>query len=323
MENINIDTDTNGHTYYNVSKEVTLYRGDTDIYTNNGFFPNTPTFFGLKRSNVKHYGIVFTFKPIKTLKLLALDQPNQSFYDKSPSDIQNILDNQYGFKTGLRDTDRELDYKIVEHICSLGMDGYMINEMNVAQGAIVPPDDEDESDEETPRKFHSEIALCHPNDSVKLLNMKEDLKKYKPQKLESEVLRKKSLKIKHQEEQKRNMAKDKKRPRNEHTLNSHLTVPSMSYQASSSKMNSPSQTGFTGSLIGNMMMEEDDEEEEMDEEKEFHDSPTKKLKFGGYKKLSKKKGKKTRRMKKKKSTKKRRTKKKLSRNRKRTKHRKK
>lgn len=316
MENIRIDKDEKGNIYYIVPQDVTLYRGDTDIYTDNGFFSETPTFFGLKRNDVQHYGLVFTFKPKKQLKLLALDQPNQLFYDKSPSDIQNILDNQYGFKTGLRDTDRELDYKIVDHICSLDMDGYMIKEMDVAKGAIVPPtgeedqeDDEDDEDE-IPRKFHSEIALCHPQENVTLINMKDDLKKYKQSKIDNEVLRKKSLKLKHQEERKRYDAKDKKRQRNISDIQEPINDSYMSYHDITSEPNSPIQENIPGSLFDSFSMEE-------------VDSPTKKLKFGGNKKLSKKKGKKTRRMKKKKSTKKRRTKKKLSRNRKRTKHRKK
>lgn len=215
------DTDTNqkGYVYYIVPKTTTLYRGDTNIYLAEGDVPDVPTFFGLKRKNVAKYGMVFTFKTLKPLKLLALDKPNQKFYDDAPSHIQTILNNQYGFKSGLRDTVRAKDYELVEYLCSQGFDGYLIDEMSVPDDVYV---DEYDSDGETedignPRKFHSEMVICNVKKNVKLENMTQDVNKYTSDDINREVMKKRAILHKYEMEEKRKNSK--RRPRRDSSPN--------------------------------------------------------------------------------------------------------
>ena len=95
MEHIKTET-TNEITYYIVPENTRLYRGDTELYMRDMQLENTPTFFGLEKSRVKNYGMLFSFITLKELRLVALDKPNQAFFDQSPSDIKSILNAQFG-----------------------------------------------------------------------------------------------------------------------------------------------------------------------------------------------------------------------------------
>ena len=120
-----------------------LYRGDTDLYP--GYQkPEAPAFFSTEPKFVKHYGLVFRFKPVQTLKLLALDNASNysEFYDSLKNDddeglnMQRILRDNYGYNTGLRFTEYKKDYKLVNYLCKIGMDGYAINRMEIPSDNI-------------------------------------------------------------------------------------------------------------------------------------------------------------------------------------------
>ncbi len=161
-----VDTGPDG-TYYIIPPNTNVYRGDTKEYVRGGDeIPETPTFFGLKPGYVKNYGLVNNYFTTRELKLLALDKPeeNQSLYNRSSTKIRNILDRNYGFQTGLRDTDYKQDHGLVKYLCEKGYDGYFIGRMPVVSDAIVEEYEDDSDDENItePRKFHAEMAICNP-----------------------------------------------------------------------------------------------------------------------------------------------------------------
>lgn len=161
-----VDTGPDG-AYYIIPPNTNVYRGDTKEYVRGGDeIPETPTFFGLKPGYVKNYGLVNNYFTTRELKLIALDKPkkNQSLYDSSSTKIRNILNRNYGFQTGLRDTDYKQDHELVKYLCKEGYDGYFIGRMPVVSDAIIEEYEDDSDDENIaePRKFHAEMAICNP-----------------------------------------------------------------------------------------------------------------------------------------------------------------
>jgi len=180
-----IITGENGYKYYLVPETTILYRGDTTLYPNFQL-PNSPAFFSTDARFVKKYGLVFTFKPIKPLKLLVLDNhaDYSLFYNSSPSDVQRILKNNYGYGTGLRETDFKKDHELVKHICRLGLDGYANNRMRITMDSI--HDFYEGDDDDTEAEFHPEMAICNTN-NLELIGME----KYTEKQIETAVLKKK------------------------------------------------------------------------------------------------------------------------------------
>lgn len=209
-------THQNGYTYYNVPAGTLLYRGDTDLYMHNKDMQDTPTFFGLEKRFVKNYGLVFTFKTLRDLSLLALDQPNDRFYDESPPPIKKILDAQYGFKNGLRDTVRKKDYELVEYLCQLGFDGYLIDRMSVPLDAVVDDygeEEEEDMEDGAYKKFHSEMVICAISKNVELVqeNMRDF---YSDAEIDQAVMKRRELVQKYKDEEVRQAKKNaKRRPR--------------------------------------------------------------------------------------------------------------
>ena len=184
-----------GLTYYQIQKGQILYRGDTGIYLSRGEMPNVPAFFGILKKRVAPYGMVFTFETKKPLKLLALDlhEENKLLLDPTfttDSKIRKILLEQYGFQNGLRDTVREKDHKLLKYLCSLGMDGYYINEMDVPGDVPIDPFEDDGKKDTDPSKFHSEIGLCNVNQNVELVNYQADVLNYTSEQREAARLKK-------------------------------------------------------------------------------------------------------------------------------------
>ena len=143
--------DGQGFEVYKIPRGATLFRGDSDphIY-DEGFMrlQDRPTFFGLDKENVEdNYGIAYKFVTLVELNLVALDK-NQGtpFYDSLPDNYKQILDENYGYKTGIRDSVSEKDKQILEYICENGYDGYACGAMSTTMGGT----------------FHAEVALCEP-----------------------------------------------------------------------------------------------------------------------------------------------------------------
>ena len=167
-----------------------LYRGDTDLYPSYQK-PEAPAFFSTEPKFVKHYGLVFRFKPVQPLKLLALDNASNysEFYDSLKNDkidgpaIQRILRDNYGYDTGLRFSEYIQDYQLVNYLCKIGMDGYAISRM-VIHNRIDAVVDEYEGEEHMEnRKFHPEMAICDVN-KIEYVNSKQDISAYTEQQIE-------------------------------------------------------------------------------------------------------------------------------------------
>ena len=146
-----LNVDRQGFGVYKIPRGATLFRGDSDphIY-DEGFMrlQDRPTFFGLDKENVEdNYGIAYKFVTLVELNLVALDK-NQGtpFYDSLPDNYKQILDENYGYKTGIRDSVSEKDKQILEYICENGYDGYACGAMSTTMGGT----------------FHAEVALCEP-----------------------------------------------------------------------------------------------------------------------------------------------------------------
>ena len=207
-----------GLTYYQIQKGQILYRGDTGIYLSRGEMPNVPAFFGILKKRVAPYGMVFTFETKKPLKLLALDlhEENRLLLDPTfttDSKIRKILLEQYGFQSGLRDTVHEKDHKLLKYLCSLGMDGYYINEMDVPGDVPIDPFEDDGKNDTDPSKFHSEIGLCNVNQNVELVNYQADVLNYTSEQREAARLKKIAMDKKYEDAALR--AEAKKRGRQE------------------------------------------------------------------------------------------------------------
>lgn len=194
-----------GYEYYTVPKNTQIFRGDTDLYKyydDNEYPYRIPTYFTIARNYAEEYGIVFTFITMKEFKLLALDKmtTNSRLYIEAPNDIKRILNKQFGISDDLnakiRDTDYNLDFKLVDYICKLNFDGYAIGEMSVT------------SDKHYTTQFHPELAICDPSE-IKLLNPREDIKKYTQSEIykmiEKRELKKQSIELKESRKKKKTL----------------------------------------------------------------------------------------------------------------------
>jgi len=147
--------DGQGIIFYRIPRGTTLFRGDSDEYLYKEQImrlQNQPTFFGVEQENVEeNYGIAYEFVTLVELNLIALDK-NQgtAFYNLLPAEYKRILDTNYGYKTGTRDSVSEEDKKILAYICENGYDGYACGTMPTTMGGT----------------FHSEVALCSPADKL-------------------------------------------------------------------------------------------------------------------------------------------------------------
>ena len=148
--------DINGIYVYRVNKGTRIFRGDSSIKRRTNYpLDDRITFFGLDKENVEHnYGITFEFVVQKPMTLIAIDRNNgnPAFLDRIPDKIQRILNINYGYKSGLRNSTPRSDNKLSEFIRdSLGeYDGYGCNEMPTDSGGV----------------FHSEIMVCHPTNFI-------------------------------------------------------------------------------------------------------------------------------------------------------------
>lgn len=147
--------DGQGIVFYRIPRGTTLFRGDSDEHLYKEQFmrlQNRPTFFGLEKENVEeNYGIAYEFVTLVELNLIALDKNQETaFYNLLPAEYKRILDINYGYQTGTRDSVSQQDKRILAYICENGYDGYACGPMKTTMGGT----------------FHSEVALCSPADKL-------------------------------------------------------------------------------------------------------------------------------------------------------------
>lgn len=73
---------------------------------------------------------------------MALDNKytQTKIYESAPENIQTILEMNYGYKNGLRNSDYEPDRILAEYICKEGYDGYAIKNMATDFGGSFHPE---------------------------------------------------------------------------------------------------------------------------------------------------------------------------------------
>ena len=146
--------DETGIKYYLIPEHAVLFRGDSNPRIGNTieFDDSNPVFFGFNQENVfENYGVAFTFTTKEDLKLIAIDQNQDTpFYTNMPQEYKTILNENYGYpeKNGIRDSDSGPDKQLSLYIRDnyQKFDGYASKIMN-APGNL---------------KFHSEALICLP-----------------------------------------------------------------------------------------------------------------------------------------------------------------
>ena len=161
-----LKTDEDGINYYEIPKGFVLYRGDSNPkYKEKMVFSpeDKEKFFGFDQETTEgEYGITFEFKTKMQLKLLALDKNNtdeflglvESRTDKGfdYNKLLDILNNNYGYVTGTRDSVSEKDNYLSRFISVKlkEFDGYACVKMKKQGGGI----------------FHAEAMICNPKDKL-------------------------------------------------------------------------------------------------------------------------------------------------------------
>ena len=144
-------------TYYNIPAGTDLFRGDMPRdYTNPLADISGPVFFGQTEEVARIYGLPFRFSTLSEMNLLALDKSMQTIYDNASNDntpfdnktvkdvIPKILKENYGYKTGIRNSDDAADKKLTKYICQR-FPGYATDFMRTdGEGT-----------------FHREIVICN------------------------------------------------------------------------------------------------------------------------------------------------------------------
>lgn len=146
----------NGILYYNFPSGYPLFKANKLL--NQGpvitLLPNVPYFFGLKNMNPEYissyedeYGVIFEFVTTRPYKLLALDdkKTQEVIYSTAPNNIKSILERNYGYNNGNRDSVSESDRILSDYLCKNGYEGYAIHNMQTDMGG----------------KFHDELMICN------------------------------------------------------------------------------------------------------------------------------------------------------------------
>lgn len=148
--------------YSVVRKGSKIYRGQTDafdidqknntaILARSVISDDRHTYFGLDPENTAiNYGITTELEVKKDIRLLNIANADvyRSIYQKADAATQQAMDIAFPLKGNIvyRDSDKNLDYKMLEHICQLDYHGYIQPEMPKINGGTM----------------HSEIAICIP-----------------------------------------------------------------------------------------------------------------------------------------------------------------
>jgi len=128
--------------YYLIPQDYPLFKAtkNYDVATGGLYLnPEGYYFFGVKdetpgyiESYEKEYGIIFEFITKRPYKLLALDKKEtiEKLYESAPQEIQFILENNYGYTNGLRNSETSSDHELAKYICNNGYEGYAIKHMS-------------------------------------------------------------------------------------------------------------------------------------------------------------------------------------------------
>lgn len=169
---------------HTTEKPTKLYRGDKLGINPEDKLSKDYLFFTPKMDQAKQYGIVSEFETTKPLRVVALDDITEDFFNFAPEDVQKHLVSNYGYNTEkkIRNSTETGDFAVSQYICEQGYDGYAIDTMDTDMAG----------------KFHQEIVICNPSVNVKFVDEVDD--EAHKQKIEVE------------ERERRNNPKRKKRP---------------------------------------------------------------------------------------------------------------
>jgi hypothetical protein len=148
-----------GIIYYIIPAGTRLFRGDVPPNSNSPLeHINGPVFFGQTADVALIYGMPFEFVTNSEIRLLALDKSIKKIYenaftDETPMDgervmdvIPKILNRNYGYNGGVRNSDDTADKKLTNYICK-NFPGYATDFMETDFGG----------------DFHREIVICDKN----------------------------------------------------------------------------------------------------------------------------------------------------------------
>lgn len=154
-----------GIIYYIIPKGTHLFRGDVPHdHADPLKYITGPVFFGQTADVALIYGIPFEFETKTEMRLLALDQSMEQIYNNALTDdslidgkqvkdvIPSILEKNYGYINGIRNSDDAEDKKLTKYICER-YPGYATNFMKTAFDG----------------EFHREIVICD-KDNVNFVN---------------------------------------------------------------------------------------------------------------------------------------------------------
>lgn len=136
--------------YYELKANTELYRGDDRNIDIEKYYPR---FFTHDEKYARVYGkIIYKFTVQKKLKLLAIDKNINDFYDNAPTNIQNILKDNYGYESKKRLSELKNDNDLLDDICGNGdydYDGYATDKMKTLLS-----------------HFDPEITICKPRENL-------------------------------------------------------------------------------------------------------------------------------------------------------------
>lgn len=146
-ENINL---------YVIDEYTKIYRGDKSDVNPQDKLSKEYLFFTPKMDQAKQYGIVSEFETNKPLRVVALDDITEDFFNSAPEDVKKYLVSNYGYNTNdkLRISTESGDFRVSQYICQKGYDGYAIDTMATDSDGT----------------FHQEIVICNPSVNVKFVN---------------------------------------------------------------------------------------------------------------------------------------------------------
>jgi hypothetical protein len=154
----------NGIKYYILQPNFTLLKANKTAEPTT-FMPSIPSFFSIKptvenneeykefiQSYEQEYGVVFEYVTTKEYKLVAIDDhvTLENIYNNAPDNIKHILEQNYGYLNGKRDSSSDADRQFARYLCELGYDGYATDKMPTISGG----------------EFHVEILLCNAYSGV-------------------------------------------------------------------------------------------------------------------------------------------------------------
>ena len=108
-------------------------------------------FFTPDENYAYKYGLLFKFKTTTDLNLVAMDDISEDFFIKAPKEIQDILEDNYGYSSHKRNSVEEKDYKLSDYICDEKYQGYAANTMK----SIGLDDD-----------LNAEVIICNPENHL-------------------------------------------------------------------------------------------------------------------------------------------------------------